>query len=89
MVIAKIPFSVPTAPEEEAFSEWVESRGGKPFFDISLPDASMRLIQATGRLLRSENDQGVISILDNRLLTRGYGKQLLSALPPYKITTEL
>ena len=89
VVIAKIPFSVPTAPEEEAFSEWVESRGGKPFFDISLPDASMRLIQATGRLLRSENDQGVISILDNRLLTRGYGKQLLSALPPYKITTEL
>ena len=85
VVIAKIPFSVPTAPEEEAFSEWIESRGGKPFFDISLPDASMRLIQATGRLLRSEKDQGVISILDNRLLTKAYGKQLISSLPPYKI----
>lgn len=85
VVIAKIPFSVPTAPEEEAFSEWVESRGGKPFFDISLPDASMRLVQATGRLLRSENDKGIISILDNRLITRGYGSQLISALPPYKI----
>ena len=89
VVIAKIPFSVPTAPEEEAFSEWVESRGGKPFFDISLPDASMRLIQATGRLLRSEKDTGVISILDNRMLTRGYGRQLISALPPYRIETAL
>lgn len=85
VVIAKIPFSVPTAPEEEAFSEWVESHGGKPFFDISLPDASMRLIQATGRLLRSEKDTGIISILDNRLLTKGYGRQLISSLPPYRV----
>lgn len=85
VVIAKIPFSVPTAPEEEAFAEWVESRGGKPFFEISLPDASMRLIQATGRLLRSEDDRGTISIIDNRLLTKSYGRQLVSALPPYRI----
>lgn len=84
VVIAKIPFSVPTAPEEEAFSEWVESRGGKPFFEISLPDASMRLVQATGRLLRSEQDSGTITIVDNRLLTKSYGRQLLSSLPPYR-----
>lgn len=86
VVIAKIPFSVPTAPEEEAFAEWIESKGGKPFFDISLPDASMRLVQATGRLLRSENDQGKISIIDNRLLTKSYGRQLISALPPYRFS---
>ena len=84
VVIAKLPFSVPTAPEEEALSEWVESRGGKPFFEISLPDASMRLVQATGRLLRSESDTGAISILDNRILNKSYGKQLIAALPPYR-----
>ena len=85
VLIAKIPFSVPTAPEEEAFSEWIEAKGGKPFFDISLPDASMRLVQAAGRLLRSEADTGIISIADNRMATKSYGKQLLSALPPYRV----
>ena len=84
VVIAKIPFGVPTEPEEEALAEWVEARGGNSFRDISLSDASMRLVQAVGRLLRSEKDQGKVTITDNRLLTKFYGKQLLAALPPMK-----
>lgn len=84
VVIAKIPFGVPSEPEEEAFAEWVESRGGNSFRDISLADASMRLVQAVGRLLRSETDEGQVTITDNRLLTKGYGRQLLSALPPMR-----
>lgn len=84
VVIAKIPFGVPTEPEEEAFAEWVEARGGNSFRDISLADASMRLVQAVGRLLRSESDEGKVTITDVRLLTKSYGRQLLAALPPMK-----
>ncbi|HIG88487.1 MAG TPA: hypothetical protein EYQ04_00785, partial [Candidatus Thioglobus sp.] len=59
-----------------------------PFMEISLPDASLRLIQACGRLIRTETDTGKITIFDNRLTTKFYGKQLLSALPGYNIVVE-
>jgi len=84
VVIAKIPFSVPDDPLEAALAEWIEARGGNAFMQVSVPDASMRLIQASGRLLRTETDTGRISILDRRLLTKRYGKSLLSALPPFR-----
>ncbi len=84
VLIAKIPFSVPTEPEEEALAEWVEARGGNSFRDISLADASMRLVQGVGRLLRSETDQGRVTITDIRLLTKSYGRQLVAALPPMR-----
>lgn len=84
VVIAKIPFSVPNDPVEEALAEWIKDRGGNPFMDISVPDASLRLIQASGRLVRSEVDTGTITIMDKRLLTRRYGKALLDSLPPFR-----
>jgi ATP-dependent DNA helicase DinG len=56
--------------------------------EIALPDASLRLVQACGRLIRSETDTGKISIFDNRLKTKFYGKQLLDALPGYNIVIE-
>jgi len=84
VVIAKLPFMVPDDPLHEALSEWIEDRGGNSFFDLSLPIASLRLIQACGRLLRTENDTGTVSILDKRLLTKRYGGQLLDALPPFR-----
>lgn len=84
VVIAKIPFSSPDNPIDEALAEWVEEQGQNSFFKISLPNASLRLIQATGRLIRSEKDSGVITIFDQRLVTKNYGKQLLDALPPFK-----
>ncbi len=85
VIICKIPFSVPTDPMAEALSEWVSQQGRNPFSDISVPEASLKLIQACGRLLRSESDRGRISILDKRLRTKSYGKQLISALPPYQL----
>lgn len=85
VIICKIPFSVPTDPMAEALSEWVTQQGRNPFSAISVPEASLKLIQACGRLLRSEKDSGRISILDKRLTSKGYGKQLLKALPPYTI----
>ena len=84
VVIAKLPFAVPDDPLHEALSEWVEEQGGNSFFDISLPIASLRLIQACGRLLRTEADTGTVTILDKRLITKRYGGQLLNALPPFR-----
>jgi len=82
--IAKIPFSVPDDPVEATLAEWIQKRGGNPFMEITIPDASLRLVQATGRLLRSEKDTGEIHILDKRLRTKRYGKQLINSLPSYR-----
>ncbi len=87
VIIAKIPFAAPDNPIDEALGEWVESQGFNAFFKVSLPNASLRLIQATGRLIRTEQDKGIITIFDQRLITKNYGKQLLNALPPYTIKT--
>lgn len=84
VVIAKIPFAVPDDPVEAALSEWIEARGGNPFMEIAVPDASLRLIQACGRLLRNEQDMGSITLLDRRLVTQRYGKAILNSLPPFR-----
>ncbi|UAW97643.1 ATP-dependent DNA helicase DinG [Halopseudomonas nanhaiensis] len=84
VVIAKIPFAVPDDPVEVALAEWIERNGGNPFMEIAVPDASLRLIQACGRLLRSEQDSGVITLLDRRLVTQRYGKAILDSLPPFR-----
>ncbi len=84
VVIAKIPFAVPDDPVEAALAEWIEARGGNPFMEIAVPDASLKLIQACGRLLRTEQDRGIITLLDRRLVTQRYGKAILNALPPFR-----
>ena len=84
VVIAKLPFSVPDDPVDATMAEWIEMRGGNAFAEWSVPMASMRLTQATGRLLRTVSDSGRIVLLDRRLITRRYGRQLLDALPPYR-----
>ena len=83
VIIAKLPFAVPDDPVEAALAEWVDQQGGNAFIDITVPDASMRLRQACGRLLRTEEDSGTITILDRRLLTKRYGKLLLQSLPDF------
>lgn len=84
VVVVKIPFAVPDDPVEAALAEWIEARGGNPFMEITVPDAALRLVQACGRLLRSETDRGVITLLDRRLVTQRYGRAILDALPPYR-----
>ncbi|HYQ40013.1 MAG TPA: ATP-dependent DNA helicase DinG, partial [Pseudomonas sp.] len=84
VVIAKIPFAVPDDPVEAALSEWIEARGGNPFMEIAVPDASLRLIQACGRLLRTEQDSGTVTLLDRRVVAQRYGKAILNALPPFR-----
>lgn len=84
VLIAKLPFAVPDEPIQAALAEWIEARGGNAFAQMSLPQASLRLIQACGRLLRNETDTGRITILDRRIQTKAYGRQLLDALPPFR-----
>lgn len=84
VVIAKIPFPVPNDPVDATLGEWVKAQGRNPFNEISVPEAALRLIQASGRLLRKESDTGTITILDERLLTRSYGRAILDSLPPYQ-----
>jgi ATP-dependent DNA helicase DinG len=84
VVIAKIPFAVPDSPLESALAEWVEAQGRNAFMEISVPDAALRLLQASGRLLRTEQDTGKVTLLDRRVVTRRYGKAILDSLPPFK-----
>ena len=83
VIIAKIPFPVPNDPVDVTLGEWIKQKGKNPFTELSVPQAALRLIQGTGRLLRSESDSGKITILDERLVTRQYGKAILASLPPY------
>lgn len=84
VVITRLPFSVPDDPIEASLAEWVTQRGGNPFMEITVPDASIKLVQAVGRLLRTEQDTGRVTILDRRIITRRYGQLLLDALPPFR-----
>ena len=84
VVIAKLPFSVPDDPIKATLADWLEARSENAFAKLMLPEASLRLNQACGRLLRTETDTGRITILDRRILKRGYGRKLLQGLPPFR-----
>jgi ATP-dependent DNA helicase DinG len=88
LIITKIPFAVPTSPVEQAHAEYIQHRGGNPFLQITVPEASKKLIQSAGRLLRKERDCGRVVILDRRVVSKRYGKALLDSLPPFKRTIE-
>ena len=83
VVIAKLLFSAPDQPVDAALAEWIEAQGRNAFMEISVPDAARRLVQASGRLLRTETDSGRVTLLDRRLLTRRYGRAILDSLPPF------
>lgn len=87
VVIAKLPFAPPTQPLESARAERLEAEGKNPFAYQSLPDAILRFRQGCGRLIRSENDYGAIVILDNRVLTKNYGRRFIQALPDQPVIT--
>ena len=83
VVIAKLPFAVPDDPIAAAHSELLESQGRDAFMEISVPDAAQKLVQASGRLLRTEEDEGRVTLLDTRLLSRRYGRSILDSLPAF------
>lgn len=82
LIIAKLPFKVPTEPLTAARIEAIEAMGGNSFYEYMLPHAALRLKQGFGRLIRARTDRGAVVILDRRIHERGYGRYFLGSLPP-------
>ena len=84
VIIDKLPFPPPNDPLVEARSKRLEAQGRNSFNDYFVPEAVVALKQGAGRLIRTESDQGVLVLCDNRLVTTGYGRRLIAALPPMR-----
>ena len=88
VVIEKLPFAPPDDPMVRARIEHLTASGANAFRDYQLPEAALALKQGAGRLIRSEDDYGVIAICDPRMLGRAYGRVFLAALPPMTVTQD-
>ncbi|HVZ49220.1 MAG TPA: helicase C-terminal domain-containing protein [Gemmatimonadaceae bacterium] len=82
LVLARIPFRVPTEPITAAHCEAIAAAGGDAFATYMIPHAALRLKQGFGRLIRSRADRGAVVICDSRVVRKGYGAALLAGLPP-------
>lgn len=83
VAIDKLPFAPPDDPVIEARIKACRKRGGNPFVEFQLPQAAIALKQGAGRLIRAENDWGVLMVADRRLVEKPYGKQLWRGLPAF------
>ena len=82
VVIDKLPFDPPDDPVQEARVNRMKAEGANWFGGYVLPNAILRLKQGVGRLIRTHDDRGVMAILDKRIYTKSYGRQVMLALPP-------
>ncbi len=89
VVVDKLPFAAPDDPVFEARLQAVRRAGGNPFMDEQVPQAAIALKQGVGRLIRTENDRGVLVLCDPRLTGRAYGRVFLESLPPFPATRSL
>jgi ATP-dependent DNA helicase DinG len=87
LVIARLPFPVPSDPVLEARSELLAAEGGDPFRDLMLPEAVLRFRQGIGRLIRTAEDRGAIVVVDPRLVRASYGALFRGTLPARPFVT--
>ncbi len=85
VIIVKLPFKVPSDPVTEAIIETYELQGKNPFIEYQIPESVIKFKQGIGRLIRSKEDRGIITILDNRIVTKRYGKYFLDSIPTKNI----
>jgi ATP-dependent DNA helicase DinG len=88
VVIDKLPFSSPDDPVLRARLEGLRRLGRNPFFEYQVPQAVLALKQGVGRLIRDQDDQGVVMVGDPRLYSKGYGRMFLSSLPAMRPTRD-
>jgi len=85
LIMTRLPFQVPSHPVVQAKMEFIEQNGGNSFFEYSLPEAILKFRQGVGRLIRHNTDQGIIAILDNRIINKTYGKYFLNSIDECEI----
>ncbi|GAA2905448.1 ATP-dependent DNA helicase [Nonomuraea rubra] len=88
VIIDRVPFPRPDDPLTSARQRHVAARGGNGFMAVAANHAALLLAQGAGRLLRAQDDKGVIAVLDPRLATARYSGFLLNSLPPFWRTTD-
>jgi len=88
VIIDRLPFSPPDDPVLAARIETINAEGRNAFMEYQLPQAVITLKQGAGRLIRDENDRGVLMICDPRLITKQYGKRIWRSLPPMRRTRD-
>lgn len=87
VILTRLPFAVPDHPVVAARLKRIKDNGGDPFKEYSLPEAVLKFRQGFGRLIRSQTDEGIVVVLDSRLLTKWYGRVFLRSLPECPVDT--
>lgn len=85
VIIVKLPFKVPNDPVTEAIIEDFERNNKNSFMDFQIPESIIKFKQGIGRLIRGKQDRGIVTILDNRIITKKYGKYFMEAIPTNNI----